>query len=133
MTAGAVAYEALVEPWKINILDPAVLYTTVYTALVYAIYYSFFESVPLVYPVIYDFNLGETGLTFLAILVGLTIMAVFFCSFHYFVSEPRIRQYGLGAPEQRLMPAMIVGVCVPIAVFLFGEFSARKSICIAGC
>jgi DHA1 family multidrug resistance protein-like MFS transporter len=60
MTAHDITYEALVEPWKINALDPAVLYSTFYTALVYAIYYSFFESVPLVYTKIYHFNLGET-------------------------------------------------------------------------
>lgn len=94
MTAGAVTYEVLVEPWKINLLDPAVLYTTIYTALAYVIYYSIFEFVPPAYLVIYGFNLGETGLTFLAILVGLTVMALFFCAFHYFVSEPNIRTFG---------------------------------------
>ena len=93
----------------------------IYTALVYAIYYSF-EPVPLVYPVIYGFNLVETGLEFLAIIVGLTLMAAFYCAFYYFVSEPGIRKFSLGNPEQRLMPAMIVGSSVPIAVFLFGEF-----------
>ena len=133
MTAGAVTYEALVEPWKINILDPAVLYTTVYTALVYAIYYSFFESVLLVYPVIYGFNLGETGLTFLAIIIGLVVMAAFYCAFYYFVSEPRIRSLGLGVPEQRLLPAMYVGASVPIAIFLYGEFSCVVMMAVMAC
>lgn len=123
MTAGAVAYEALIEPWKINALDPAVLYTTIYTALVYAIVYSFFESVSLVYPVNYSFNLGQTGLAFISIVVGLVAMAAFYCTFYYYVSEPRIRKSGLGVPEHRLLLAMWVGASVPIAVFLFGEFS----------
>ncbi len=43
MTVDHVAYDALIKPWKINALDPAVLFSTVYSALVYGIYYSFFE------------------------------------------------------------------------------------------
>lgn len=66
--------------------DPAVAFTNVYTSLTYGIYCelpgpnpcitrrltdrhedSFFEVFPLVYPPIYGFNLGETGLTFIVI------------------------------------------------------------------
>jgi DHA1 family multidrug resistance protein-like MFS transporter len=41
MSIGTVTYDALLIPWKINLLDPAVAFSTFYTALVYAIYYSF--------------------------------------------------------------------------------------------
>jgi hypothetical protein len=36
-------FDALVKPWEINALDPAILFTTVYMGLCYGIYYSFFE------------------------------------------------------------------------------------------
>ncbi|RMZ89128.1 hypothetical protein DV736_g3649, partial [Chaetothyriales sp. CBS 134916] len=36
-------------PLQINVLDPAVLFTSIYTALMYAIFYSFFEVFPFVY------------------------------------------------------------------------------------
>jgi DHA1 family multidrug resistance protein-like MFS transporter len=41
MKLSTVTYDALLVPWKINFLDPAVAFSTFYTALVYAIYYSF--------------------------------------------------------------------------------------------
>jgi hypothetical protein len=41
----SIVYEALVIPWKINAFDPSVLFTTIYIALLYAIFYSFFEVV----------------------------------------------------------------------------------------
>jgi len=36
-------FDALIKPWEINALDPAILFTTVYMGLCYGIYYSFFE------------------------------------------------------------------------------------------
>lgn len=37
MNSRQITIDALIKPWEINILDPAVLFTTVYTALVYGI------------------------------------------------------------------------------------------------
>ena len=71
LTARQIATDALIKPWQINALDPAVLFTTVYTD---GIFYSFFESFPLVYPAMYGFNLGQTGLPFLVVLVALAIL-----------------------------------------------------------
>jgi DHA1 family multidrug resistance protein-like MFS transporter len=62
MSPRAITFNALIKPWEINALDPAVLFSTFYTALTYAIYYSFFESFPLVYRDMYGFTLGEQGL-----------------------------------------------------------------------
>ena len=39
-----VVWDALIKPIEIMILDPAVLFVNVYTSLVYATYYSFFEA-----------------------------------------------------------------------------------------
>jgi DHA1 family multidrug resistance protein-like MFS transporter len=61
------SFNTLIKPWEINILDPAMLFTTVYTALTYGLYYSFFESFPLVYRDIYGFNLGQLGVAFRAV------------------------------------------------------------------
>jgi DHA1 family multidrug resistance protein-like MFS transporter len=78
-----IAFDALIKPFEINILDPAVLFTTVYTALVYGLYYSFFESFPLVYRNIYGFNLSQLGLTFLSVLIGLIVGVVMYCAYFY--------------------------------------------------
>lgn len=123
LTLRQIAQEALIKPWQINILDPAVLFTTVYTALVYGIFYSFFESFPLVYPVIYGFNLGQTGLPFLVVLVALVICLCGYCAYFYYHAEPIMRsQPGFGSPEARLVPGLYASFLVPVGCFLFGKF-----------
>jgi DHA1 family multidrug resistance protein-like MFS transporter len=90
MSPGQIAFDALIKPWEINILDPAMLFTTMYTALTYGLYYSYFESFPLVYRDIYGFTLGQVGLAFLAVLVGLVIGVVVYCAYFYYVVDPKI-------------------------------------------
>lgn len=43
MSGKEMTFNALIKPWEMNILDPAILFTTIYTAICYAIFYSFFE------------------------------------------------------------------------------------------
>lgn len=122
LTGRQIAQDALVKPWQINFLDPAVLFTTVYTALAYGIFYSFFESFPLVYPEIYGFNLGQTGLPFLVVLVALIICISGYCAFFYYHAEPIMRsQPGFGSPEARLVPGLYASFLVPVGCFIFGK------------
>ncbi|RFU23778.1 hypothetical protein B7463_g12560, partial [Scytalidium lignicola] len=129
MRVGDVARDALVKPWQINILDPAVLFSTVYTALIYGIYYSFFESFPIVYGGIYGFSLGEIGLAFLAVLVGLVIAVMLYCSYFYFVADAKFAHSGPEGvpPEARLWPGLIATFFIPIGLFIFA-WTARAGI-----
>ena len=43
LTVGSLVWDALLKPWEMNIKDPALLFTSFYFALLYAIYYTFFE------------------------------------------------------------------------------------------
>lgn len=61
MTTQQTVIQALVRPIQIMFQDPAVLFTNVYSAFIYGVYYSFFEAFPLVYMDIYGFNIGLTG------------------------------------------------------------------------
>jgi DHA1 family multidrug resistance protein-like MFS transporter len=88
--------------------------------IVYAIFYSFFEAFPLVYIDMYKFNLGEMGLTFLSIAVGVIIAIAAYWSYIYWVMEPEIRANGLGAPERRLIPALVSSIFCPVGLFIFG-------------
>jgi DHA1 family multidrug resistance protein-like MFS transporter len=92
LTVQAIAIDAIVKPFEIMIKDPAVLFANVYTALTYGIYYSFFEVFPLVYGPIYGFNLGETGLVFLAIVVGCVIAICIYFSYLHFLLIPDIKK-----------------------------------------
>lgn len=120
LSARDVTVEALWRPFQLVLLDPSIAFTAVYTALVYGIFYSFFEAFPLVYEVMYGFNLGEIGLTFLAVTVGVILSITWYWYYIYFIVEPSIRANGLGSPERRLIPALFVTWFVPAGLFIFG-------------
>ncbi|KAI7190836.1 MFS general substrate transporter [Hortaea werneckii] len=133
-----VAFEALVRPMQLIVvsrdismeswggllmieqMDPAIGFTAGYVALCYGIYYSFFEAFPLVYVDRYGFNLGQMGLTFLSIIIGVVFSIAVYYAYIYKVVEPEIRKFGLGAPERRLMPAIPASLLMPIGLFIFG-------------
>jgi MFS transporter, DHA1 family, multidrug resistance protein len=120
LSVSAIAYESLFRPWQVMFLDPAVLFTNLYTALVYSIYYSFFEVFPIVYIGFYGFNLGEMGLTFLSISISVCLAIPCYYAFLYYLVEPEIKKNGIGAPEGSLIPALFVSFLLPIGLFMFG-------------
>jgi DHA1 family multidrug resistance protein-like MFS transporter len=121
MSAKKVAFNALIKPWEMNILDPAILFSTVYVALSYAIFYSFFEAFPLVFADMHRFGLGETGAAFIAIPLGLTIALPIQLLYYYYVAEPLLMKHGVPAPEFWLKPALVLNVFAPIGLFIFGK------------
>ncbi|KAE8392562.1 hypothetical protein ETB97_007145 [Aspergillus alliaceus] len=127
MRVSDVAIDALIKPLEITIKDPAVLFVQVYTAIIYGIYYSFFEVFPLVYPTDYHMNLGQIGLVFLCILVSCILGIVVYVLYIYFWMNPRIRRFGFPAQEERLIPALPSSFGPTIGLFLFA-WTARASI-----
>ena len=120
-------FEALVKPWEINALDPAILFTTVYMGLCYGIYYSFFESLPLVYPVYYNFTAQSTSLIFLAILPACVLgfgSHVLYLKYRVF---PRLKNGTFGELENHLIPGMVASPFIAIGLFLFA-WTARPSV-----
>jgi MFS transporter, DHA1 family, multidrug resistance protein len=115
-------------PVQINVLDPAVLFTSVYVGLIYAIFYSFFEVFPIVYADGgYGFNSGELGLVFLCISVAVLIAIPSYFIYLKKVWVPFILTKGLPAPERALIPALFVVILPPVGLFLFA-WTARNSI-----
>ncbi|KAJ5604413.1 hypothetical protein N7510_009567 [Penicillium lagena] len=127
MRVSDVTVDALIKPMEITIKDPAVLFVQVYTAIIYGIYYSFFEVFPLVYPADYNMNLGEIGLVFLCILVSCIVAIAIYFSYIYFWMNPRIVRFGFPAQESRLIPALPASFGPTIGLFLFA-WTARASI-----
>ncbi|KAI9689341.1 MAG: hypothetical protein M1822_009992 [Bathelium mastoideum] len=124
---GTVVYEALAIPAIICIQDPAVLFTNMYSAVIYAIYYSYFEAFPLVYVGDFGFNIGELGVVYVCIIVGCVLGIITYCSYQWFYLEPDIKKNGLRAQEHRLVPALFAVWLLPIGLFWFG-WTARPSI-----
>lgn len=153
LSASRILWDALVKPTEIMFKDPAVLFTNIYvsvkaidfwssicqnqmrytngidlqTSLTYGIYYSFFECFPLVYPTIYGFNLGETGLCFLTIGIACVFGIIIFFTYQFCYLLPDIQKHGLRAPEHRLVPALFAVVTLSAGYFMFG-FTVRKDI-----
>lgn len=130
LTLNEIVISNLVRPFQINALDPSVLFTSLYIATMYAIFYSFFEVFPFVYAVGlpragspthgYGMNAGEIGLIFLSISVGVSIAIATYLLYLKYVFEPQIRSRGLGAPEERLIPGLYACFFVPVGLFVFG-------------
>ena len=114
-----VLVDALIKPLEITLKDPAVLFVQVYTAIIYGIYYSFFEVFPLVYPVYYGMTPGEVGLVFLCILVACLIGVAIYTGYVHFHANPRIRAKGWPVQENRLVPALFAAFGPTIGLFIF--------------
>ena len=71
-------------PIEIIIKDPSIFFVNLYTSYFYGVFYTFFEVFPLVFPPLYGFNLGETGLAFLLCLVGVIIAILGYFAYLYF-------------------------------------------------
>ncbi len=127
MKPSGVLVNALIKPFEITIKDPAIAFVNLYTALVYGIYYSFFEVFPLVYPVMYHFSLGIVGVVFLCVLVACLLGIGAYCAYLHFYLIPDIMKNGLRAQEHRLVPALIGCFGPPIGLFLFA-WTANPSI-----
>ena len=112
--------DALIKPWEINALDPGVMYSTVYTGLTYGIYYSFFESFPMVFNDIYGFNLGQIGFAFLSVLAGLAVAVALLCGYLYFIAPKKFSKLDPMPPEARLFPGLFATFLIPIGLMIFG-------------
>lgn len=123
----AVVVEALWRPIQIILLDPSVAFTAGYIALVYGIFYSFFEAFPVVYGGIYRMSLSQLGLTFLSTSAGVIIAISIYLTYMLIKVVPHIIKHGMFAPETWLRPALVATWVAPVGLFLFG-WTARASI-----
>ncbi|KAI8722696.1 MFS domain-containing protein [Fusarium sp. LHS14.1] len=120
-------YGYLVIPWKINLLDPSIMFTSVYSGLTYAIFLSMFEFFPMVYGDIYGMAPGEIGLVLICNIVATIVAGVPYLAFVCYKVNPSVKQGRPMSPEQRLLPAVIGSLLVPVGIFVIG-WTSRPSI-----
>ncbi|KAF2170842.1 hypothetical protein M409DRAFT_51093 [Zasmidium cellare ATCC 36951] len=119
ITVHDLVVESLWRPMQMMLLDPSVAFTAIYCALVYGIYYSFFECVPLVFGQMHGFNLGEQGLIYLSIHIEAAIAIAFYWIYICWWVEPTVRANNAGPPERRLIPALPASILMPVGLFIF--------------
>lgn len=117
----SILFNALIKPWEMNILDPAILFSTIYVALCYAIFYVFFEAFPLVFVGMHGFSLGSSGLPYLTVPIGLFVAIPIQLVHYAYRVEPELIKNGMPEPEFWLKPALFATAWAPIGLFIFGE------------
>ncbi|KAK5677565.1 GTPase-activating protein [Elasticomyces elasticus] len=127
MTGREIVNMVLIHPFTLSFTEPMILLLNLYIALIYGLLYLWFEAFPIVFIEIQGFTLGQSGLAFLGILIGvLAVIPPFFWYLHRYV-EPDFDEYGELRPEKRLPPCFVGAFCIPICLFWFG-WSARSDV-----
>ncbi|KAI7779359.1 hypothetical protein LA080_000935 [Diaporthe eres] len=117
---------SLLRPFQILIFEPMALILNLYSAILLGILYLFFGAFPLVFQGTYGFNLWQTGLTFLGMLVGMlcaALMGPLWVKIRAQLIEKNARLTGVegkAEPEYRLPSAILGSFLVTIGLFWFG-------------
>lgn len=106
---------ALKRPWILLFLEPIVLISSTYLAILYGIIYMFLGAFPIVYQQQRGWSPGIGGLAFLGLAVGMII------GLGYTIYDnKRYTKLGKQAtPESRLPPALIGALVLPASMFAF--------------
>lgn len=118
--------EAMSKPREIMLKDPCILFAALYGSFVYATYYSFFESFPLVYQGIYGMSGASVTQIFLCVIIGCAVGCTIYTAWVYFYFNPQNRQKEKTF-EARLTPALVGVFVLPAGLFLFA-WTSRPSI-----
>ncbi|EXJ72321.1 uncharacterized protein A1O5_04825 [Cladophialophora psammophila CBS 110553] len=113
-----VAYLTVIRPWILTFTEPLVFLFHTWVALIFGLLFIWFTSFPLVFEGVYGFNPGQTGLSFLGLLVGALLCIPSFVWYDRGVQRRMFDEGGhIMKPEQRLVPAMVTAATIPIAIF----------------
>ncbi|KAJ5278854.1 hypothetical protein N7478_004226 [Penicillium angulare] len=120
---------ALLRPIQMLLTEPIVAFVCLYVACEFATLFCFFAAVPLVFGGVYGFGLEDSGLVFLAIVVGclLGVVTVLLCDVFLYRRKAAKLQGRQVPAEFRLYPALIGSIGLPIGLFWFG-WTAKASI-----
>ncbi|KAJ7491205.1 major facilitator superfamily domain-containing protein [Mycena latifolia] len=129
-TAGEIMYEACVRPFVL-MTEPVLCFANVYLGFVYAVFYLWFESFPLVFTDIYHFSFGNSNLPFLGYIVTGVFTYVALCLYQRYHIEPRFaraeKENKTIQPEIRLEIGLMTSIFIPTSVLIFG-FTAKSSV-----
>ncbi|GAB1216028.1 Efflux pump fub11 [Aspergillus terreus] len=110
---------ALTRPWVLLFQEPIVLLTSIYIGIIYGTLYLNFAGYPIIFQQDRGWSAGVAGLPFIGTAVGVivaTLAAVFDNTRFQRLS---MAKKGLADPEDRLPPAMVGSVLIPVGLFWF--------------
>jgi len=114
----------LFRPIHMLLTEPIIGWMSLYVAFAFGILFAFFDAFPYVFANLYGFDLGQVGLTYLGIIVGILSAAIAFAVVDktiYAKAKLRVTDPGkIPPPEERLYVCMIGSVMLPVSLFWFG-------------
>ncbi|PPJ57962.1 hypothetical protein CBER1_09414 [Cercospora berteroae] len=111
----------LKRPIHMLLVEPVVALLTLYVGCNFGVLYGYFASFPYIFPKVYGFGIGGTGLMFLSIGVGCLCAALLLIVWSRTVTPRQMKKHQGKPPiEQRLFYAMIGSIALPISLFWFG-------------
>ncbi|KAK7978502.1 multidrug resistant protein [Apiospora saccharicola] len=110
---------SLLRPFQLLIWEPMCLCLCLFSAILLGTLYLFFGAFHLIFGAVYGFNLWQTGLAFLGIMIGMLAAGATDPLWHRVYARLLEQNDGVPEPEFRLPPAVAGAVLVPIGLFMF--------------
>lgn len=137
-TIKVIIFITLLTPMKMLVTEPIVMVFSIYTAFVFAVLFGFFEAYPVIFRGVYQMSLGNSGLAFLGIGVGLvagTITYILVDRLMFFPLHPDGTRCPMDKdgnktalkPEKVLIVCKMGAIALPISLFWIG-WTARVSV-----
>lgn len=113
------ATRVLTRPVVMFFTEKMVLFTCIYCALVYAIFYLYFDAYPIIFQQMYGLSTELSSLTFLAISVGSLLSFPIFLTYDMYLSraQKRNEEWTKRYEARRLPLAFIGGPFISISIF----------------
>ncbi|KAF4470373.1 multidrug resistance, partial [Fusarium albosuccineum] len=110
---------ALTRPWVLLFKEPIVFLTSIYISIIYGTLYLCSAAFPIVFQAGRGWSLGLGGLAFIGIAVGVTLATLGSVLDNRHYSRLVASKGDLVEPEDRLPPAIVGSVLLPIGLFWF--------------
>ncbi|KAI9457468.1 MFS polyamine transporter [Lactarius psammicola] len=127
-TINAILERTIFRPFKMLLVEPILLLTTIYTSLAYGVMYGMLEAVPVIFVRTRHFSVSNDGLIFISIGIGAILAAVI--NLWFLRPYPRLLKQWHGYPpaEERLYSAMVGGPVLVIGIFCLGWSGNYESV-----
>lgn len=118
-TLGQKLKTALMRPWILLFMEPIVLITSIYMAIVYGTLYLCFAAFPIVFQQGRGWSPGIGGLAFIGIAVGMTLATIGSILDNKRYAKTAAAHGGAAPPEARLPPGLVGSILIPAGMFWF--------------
>lgn len=129
----------LLKPLKMLVVEPIVSLLSIYIAFIFAVLFGFFEALPIIFRGVHHFTLGNSGLPFIAVGLGLIAGVIFYIILDVTIAFPKNPDGTRGKrdadgnpvfdpPEKKLLVGKIGAFCLPISLFWLGWTGKFESV-----